>query len=379
MTLLVERQETYVTKADANAKTAADAPPREWPYQGVHRDPRGEIPIGYRIGGTSIAASALIEVAQRPLAPEVASALERSLAFVLAALGDPEMTPEFETGYDTRGWGHAYGLSFLLALRAAELVPAAQKKDVDAAVAKLVRVLADTEIGARGGWNYSRPEGDDSAPSTFMTAPTLQILFEAKRQGEAVDARVVERALKTLEDARLETGAFQYGTNPERRSGQGFEAVMGATGRMAVCESTLYLAGRSTLERVRGAVDAFFAHWEWLELRRKQNGTHVAPYMIAPYYFYYAHRYVAQAIELLPAGEKPEYRRKLAQFLWRTREEDGGWNDRVFPRSEAYGTAMTLLALHAPQAAQPATWGDVTLGSPKGPKPKPGGAKAGAR
>jgi hypothetical protein len=38
------------------------------------------------------------------------------------------------------------------------------------------------------------------------------------------------------------------------------------------------------------------------------------------------------------------------------REESGGWNDRVFPRSESFGTAMTLLALLEPDRARPAGW-----------------------
>jgi len=38
------------------------------------------------------------------------------------------------------------------------------------------------------------------------------------------------------------------------------------------------------------------------------------------------------------------------------REEDGGWNDRVFPRSESFGTAMSMLALLAPRMPAPAGW-----------------------
>ncbi len=365
--ILLEHQEDYVSvgKATRSAKDEKDdaprgkaeakTPPREWPYEGVHRA-AGDIPIGYRIGGTSICAQALVETAPGQLPVESRAAVLRALEFVLDGLRDPMMSAQFEKGYDTRGWGHAYGLSFLLTLRARALVPEQRKQDVDRAIRDLVKLLARTAI-EKGGWNYSRPNGSvDSPPSTFMTAPTLQILFEAAKQGEQVDAAVVEKALATLEDARLETGAFQYGTNVKRRSGEGFEAVEGSIGRMPVCETTLYLAGRGSIERIRGAVDAFFAHWEWLEKRRKQTGTHVPPYMIAPYYFFYAHRYVAQAIEFLPATERPAYREQLCALLWKVREEDGGWNDRVFPRSESFGTAMSMQALHEPAADRPAAW-----------------------
>ncbi len=333
----------------------------EWPYEGVYRaDENGKqhvIPIGYRVGGTSIAALALIEASGGKPKADVREAIERALSFVLAELDEPLMDAGFLNGYDVRGWGHAYALSFLLRLREAGLVPETARATLAHAIPYLVELLEKTAIADPGGWNYAR--GGDAAhasPSTFMTAPTLQILFEAAAAGEKVDAAVVEKALATLEAARLDTGAFQYGTNPAGKTGQGFEDVPGSIGRSPICETTLYLAGRGSLERIRGALDAFFAHWEWLEVRRKHDKTHIPPYFIAPYYYFYAHRYAAQAIELLPEADRKPYRERLLKLLWAVREQDGGWNDRVFPRSENFGTAMTLLALESPTQRAPAGW-----------------------
>ncbi len=368
--LLLDQQESLgELSADAQgAKQRASGAKREWPYEGVYRV-GGQIPVGYRVGGTAIVAQALVDAAEDgKLTVPARQAIERGLDFVLEGLADPRMTAEFEKGYDVRGWGHAYALSFLLRLRAAGHVPKSREQEVEAAIDSLVSMLQATEIKEQGGWNYSRPNGHASSASTFMTAPTLQFLFEARAQGEDVDAAVIERALKTLEDARLESGAFQYGTSPTRRTGKGFEAVEGAIGRMAVCETTLLLAGRGSVERVRESLDAFFEHWEWLEKRRKQTGTHVPPFMIAPYYFYYAHRYTAQAIEMLPEAERPAYREKLYALLWQVREQSGGWNDRVFPRSEAFGTAMTLSALREPALGRPAGWTPPTAEAKTGDK-----------
>ena len=326
----------------------------EWPYEGVYRVGR-EIPIGYRIGGTSICATALLETASGELDKATQAAVERALAFVLESLDDPLMNIDFEKGYDVRGWGHAYALSFLLELRGNAAFQA-QKTKLDAKIRELIEILGKTQIKTDGGWNYSRPKGDDSSASTFMTAPTLQFLFEAQAQGFKVDHTLIERGLKTLEDARLASGAFQYGTNPKRQTGQGFEDIPGATGRSPVCETTLFLAGRGSVDRIQKSLDDFFVNWRWLEQRRRQNGTHIPPYMIAPYYFFYAHRFAAQAIEFLPETARAGYRTKLYELLWHVREEDGGWNDRVFPRSENFGTAMTMIALHEPQAARPSGW-----------------------
>ena len=125
---------------------------------------------------------------------------------------------------------------------------------------------------------------------------------------------------------------------------------------MLAAETALFLAGRSSADRVRGAVDAFIVHWEWLDKRRAQTGTHVAPYGVAPYYFYYAHYFAAQAIELLPEHERDEYRRRYRELLFSVRLADGTWNDRVFERSSAYGTAMSMMSLMMPEMDAPAGW-----------------------
>jgi hypothetical protein len=38
------------------------------------------------------------------------------------------------------------------------------------------------------------------------------------------------------------------------------------------------------------------------------------------------------------------------------RDTDGTWDDRVFPRTRNFGTAMTLMALQRPMFGEPARW-----------------------
>lgn len=352
------------------------APKAEWPYEGVYRvapyegDARtAQIPLGYRIGGTSIASSALIRAHAGKPTDKVQEALDRALDFVLEKLAHPLMQPEGCKGYDVRGWGHTYALEFLLLLEQHGLVAGERKDKVVQAIAWLIGALDSLEHAESGGWNYARTDAPKGA-SPFMTAPTLQILYQAKAQGHAVSDELVARALRTLEDSRGESGAVQYSTNAGSQGGKGAEEIPAAVARMAVVETTLHLAGRGSPERIRVAVDAFFEHWEWLEVRRRQGGTHIPPFNIAPYYFFYGHRYVAQAIEFLPEKDRPELRTRLQGLLWAVREESGGWNDRVFDRSENFGTAMTLLALLEPKSARPTGWPQVATR---------GGAKAEAK
>src|SRR5262249_42563163 len=119
----------------------------------------------------------------------------------------------------------------------------------------------------------------------------------------------------------------------------------GSVARSAVCETTLVLLGGGSLDNIRKAVEAFHTHWEELEKRRQQPGTHKPPYNVAPYYFYYGHRYCAQAIQMLPEKERSAERARLLKLVLKVRDKDGTWNDRVFARSRNYGTAMVVLVL----------------------------------
>ncbi len=331
----------------------------EWPYEGVYRE-RGQIPIGYRIGGTGISAMCLLRAPGYEGDEARKASARRAAEFVIAGADDPAMVPDHNSTYDVRGWGYTYGAWFLLTMQERKAVPEELKEKVDATIKRYIDAANRTEIPESGGWNYSTPAGakKPNPSSPFMTAPTLMMLFEAKKQGYAVDAAVVERGLTTLERGRAATGAVSYAGSAERRA----EPTPGAVGRMLCTECTLSLAGRSSPDRIRGAIDAFIVHWEWLDKRRAQTGTHIPPYQIAPYYFYYAHYYAGQAIELLPERERGEYRRRLGQLLFSVRLDDGSWNDRVFPRSANYGTAMSVMALLMPKGEPPAKWDGAETG-----------------
>lgn len=331
----------------------------EWPYEGVYRVSR-KIPIGYRVGGTSIAALCLLRCPGYEQDEARREAVRKAAEFVCAQTAHPLMSAEkYDGGYDVRGWGYAYALAFLLELTARDGVPkepADLAGTIESTITWCIAALGTTEIPEAGGWNYARPPGRETvAPaSPFMTGPALQALFAAKRQGYAVSDEVVGRALAALERQRTETGSFTYAGDAKAQRAP--EPVPGAVGRMLVGECTLYLADRSDLARVRAALDAFLAHWDRLDERRARDGTHAPPFNVAPYYFFYAHYYAAQAIELLPRADRAEYRRRLAGLLARTRSEDGSWNDRVFPRSANYGTAMSTMALLMPSTPEPARY-----------------------
>src|SRR5262249_25450325 len=134
------------------------------------------------------------------------------------------------------------------------------------------------------------------------------------------------------------------------------DKLPGSSARSAVCETTLVLLGGGSIADVKKALDAFHEHWDELAKRHKKTGTHEGPYRIAPYYFYYGHRYAAQAIEMLPEKDRAKERERLLEVLLRTRDNDGTWNDRVFKRTRNYGTSMAVLVLLADRTPPPARW-----------------------
>ena len=329
------------------ARQAAEAeggPKAQWPYEGVYRV-GGEIPVGYRVGGTAICTIALAKAPGYEADAARAEAVARAVEYICSARSHPLMSEkDYTAGYDVRAWGYIYAIECLATLKQLNRVPEAHAQAADDAMKWYIDALNKVEIPQVGGWNYARPRGRDTVapPSPFMTGPAIQALWRAKGAGYAVDEKIIDRALAFLERSRAESGSVVYSGDATERSR---DLSPGAVGRMVVVESTLSQAGRNNPRDVRGAVDAFIVHWDWLKKRKQQTGTHVPPYGVAPYYFMFAHYYAAQAIEQLPAAERPEYRRRVNALLFSVREEDGSWNDRVFDRSASYGTAMAMMAM----------------------------------
>lgn len=331
-----------------------DSPKSEWPYEGVYRV-GGQIPIGYRVGGTAISAICLLRAPGYADDAARQAAVARAALFVCEQIQHPLMSfDDYDAGYDVRAWGYCYGLQFLLEFKQAGHVDATLVASVEKATQFYLQGLVATEIPEVGGWNYARPAGKENVgpPSSFMTPAVLQTLFFARASGYEVDQALLTRALDALERGRLTSGAYAYAGRAQDRSREG---VPGSIGRMVIAETTLCLAKRGDMARLRGSIDAFITHWQWLNDRRAKSGTHVAPYGVAPYYFYFGHYYAAQAVEQLPQQERAEYRRRLNLLLFSVRQEDGTWNDRVFVRSANFGTAMATMAILMPKTKPPAT------------------------
>src|SRR4051812_20936992 len=106
----------------------------EWPYEGVYRV-GGQIPIGYRVGGTGIAALALVQAPGYAESAERQKAVERAADFVCDSVSHPLMNPDYDGTYDVRGWGYTYGLALLLHLKDTKLMTEGRAEKAEKAIA----------------------------------------------------------------------------------------------------------------------------------------------------------------------------------------------------------------------------------------------------
>lgn len=338
----------------------------QWPYEGVYREDRGNLPVGYRVGGTSITIMGLISAPGYGEDETRVEAVNLALKFVLKELDHERMSASFIGSYDVRGWGHVYALQCLLHLQDFQLVPAELSSTVTEKVDWLVKTLVESAIPEGGGWNYSRRAGymsPKNSASLFMTAPALQALFHAKARGHSVSDVVVEEALSAINRARTRAGGFAYSSAMSNLNDKGEEDLRfmdlapGSAARAAICETTMMLAGRGDEQRHQKALELFFSSWDYLAKRKSQRGTHIKPYGIAPYYFMFGHLYCAQAIEQIKDKQAREgFRAQMRQVLARSIDKQGTWNDRQFGRSAGYGTAMALMTMHMNRLPKPHVW-----------------------
>ncbi len=314
-------------------------PDGKWPYEGVYRVD-GEIPVGYRIGGTAIVCQMLLYSSTGDNKP-AETALFKGVDYILDGLNHPLMKPSTVDAYDVRVWGHGYALTLFCQLKKTGRTGSEDRAGkINSWILKLVKTLITEELTG-GGWNYATRR----AQATFVTGPITQALLWAKSLGEDVPNKIFERARDALLSSRYESGAFEYAGKKRSYDKPERNELPGSAARSALCESTLYLLGAGSTEKIKTAVDVFHKYWDELEKRRKKSGTHVPPYGIAPYYFYFGHFYASQAVELLKESIRAEERNRIIKQVLRTRDPDGTWNDRVFRRSHSYSTAMAVLSL----------------------------------
>jgi len=199
----------------------------------------------------------------------------------------------------------------------------------------LIRIQSPT-----GSWfhEYANP---------FVTATGAMSL---NRVGNLVDVSARPRAVSALADAarslsrvRHRSGTFPY---QDETKGKTIPAanIQAAAGRMPLCEAALFVAGKSSAERLEMAINASFQHHQSLNAAYKYD-NHTDHWEYGGFFFWFDMRGRKQAIDLLPDSRmKIRYQQQLAAIVISKTEIDGCFVDS-HEIGRCYGTAMALMCL----------------------------------
>ena len=282
------------------------------------------------VSGTALAAIGLME--WRDVDPNrIDGAVENALNYLLdesniAAKDRNEIV-----------WAHAYRLIFFE--HYLRYSGAKRQKEARTKAIEVVKTLSDLQLES-GAWRHEYP-------NPFATASVVHALFRIKDAKVPTGKKIVDKAAKALATTRGDDGTFSYGMPGRRSRGRSRgAAVEAAAGRMPTCELALLMAGQSSQERLRHALDASFKHHGLLEAIRKYD-DHADRYGNGGFFFWYDLYGRTEAIERVKDTSKREgYRKKMLQIVLDLPEIDGGFVDS-HELGKTYGTAMGLICLKA--------------------------------
>jgi hypothetical protein len=221
-----------------------------------------------------------------------------------------------------------------------------------------------------GGWNYydftAQTQQPAMPPTAFSTAAALLALWEARLSGIDVEQRMIDRAIKRVDEMRLPDGSYLYGTDYKYNPRLPANQMKGTLGRIQACNFALMLWGRDTVTQSMAAdgFDWMMREHAWLNMARKRPMPHEAWYQNSGYYYYFGHYYAARLLERLEAPELAQRAAQLAEKVLPYQEEDGSWWDyAMWDYHKPYGTAYSVMTL---LRIQKLTSAEAALAQPTG-------------
>lgn len=297
----------------------------------------------YRVGTSALATLALGEaIRDGHKLPKLATAYRKGLDY-LVNHGDARR----DNGpilYNT--WAHIYALQAIsveLQHKPSARLRAAAEHQLD----QMRRY--ETYLG---GWNYydfeAQTQKPSLAPTSFQTAAGLVALDEARKAGIAVPQKMIDLAVRRVEETRMGDGSYLYGSdylyNPRLPANMG----RGSIGRAQSNNYALWISDSKKVgqpQAVEG-LKSFFENHQWIEMGRKRPYPHEAWYQTSGYYFYFGHYYAAKIIERLPSTQRAEAQEKMKSIILPLQEGDGSWWDyAMWDYHKPYGTAYAVMIL----------------------------------
>jgi hypothetical protein len=308
----------------------------------------------WQVAADALACLALLEA---PETPERRAALEKGLAWLCSV----EM-PKRGSDWDNDAvWPGVYGfVTCVRAYRDPRLANPVWRSKLEARGREFLDLLERNQIPT-GGWAYYDDPPFSQRPkwaTSFCTASVLPLLAEGERLGWLTDPKIRARATEYVRRCSLPNGAYEYDLNPipRMRGGENINNVKGSLGRIQVCNWALASVGVKSVtpDKLREGLAAFFEHHRFLDVARMRPIPHEGYYQNAGYFYFFGHYYAANAINLLPEGEREALHARLRPHLAKTQRTDGSCCDFLGTSREV--TACTAffclsLTLGLPRAA----------------------------
>jgi hypothetical protein len=291
----------------------------------------------FRVGTTALCVMALREAGEKP-------AHDRGVEYLLRS--GKAKRDEGDMIYNI--WAHIYTVQALSIELRERKVPDPRIRD--AILWHLDRLQRyETYIG---GWNYYDfdvgTEHPAMGPTSFCNAAGLVALKEAKDAKIDVPRKMIDRAVRRLEEMRLPDGAYLYDTDLKYRPRFSANRIRGSIGRTQSANFALWTWDSAKVgeKEARTDLDYFFSQHQYIAMGRKRPYPHESWYKTAPYYYYFGHYYAARIIEKLGPDGKSKYGEQLAQQIMPFQEPDGSWWDyAMWDYHKPYGTAFAIMTL----------------------------------
>ena len=301
----------------------------------------------FRVGTTALCVMALREAGQH--GPTHARGVEYLLQHGESRRDNGQLL------YNT--WAHVYALQALAQELKADPANTRLRQGVEKQLREMIRY--ETYMG---GWNYydfdAQTAQPSLAPTSFQTAAGIAALLDAQAARVALPDGLLDRAIRRVEECRLPSGAYLYGSDYRYRVELPANQVKGSIGRTQSNNFALWIAGSKRVAEaqcVEGLRD-FFANHAWIDMGRKRPFPHEAWYQTSGYYYYFAHYYAARIIERLPPPQRAQASAKLQTFVLPYQEADGSWWDyAMWDYHKPYGTAYAVMTLLRCRQVDPAT------------------------
>ena len=203
-----------------------------------------------------------------------------------------------------------------------------------------------------GGWGYYDMRFHTKKPSSssisFVTGAALVAFADGKKIGVPPPARLVKRAIASIERQRKKDFSYMYGEYLKKRPMYPINRPGGSLGRSQTCNLALRLWGKKSV------TDDVLIAWQhrlysrngWLDIGRKRPIPHESWFAVAGYFYYFGHYYAALTFEEIPAAKRPEFQAHMAKLMLDRQEKDGSWWDYpLYSYHRPYGTGYALMTL----------------------------------